>query len=139
MKPRWVAEWLIVPGNTLDMLKPKQEQSSASGEANEKPIAVFYPAGQDERAAFYDCYCRRCAKDRGMREGLSDKEAVPGSYEVCDLVGASTMYRKDAAGYPKEWCYQGGVATCTAFVEFGAEPASNRCDKTVDMFKEAAQ
>jgi ParB/RepB/Spo0J family partition protein len=128
----------FVAGITRDEIELMEEQSSASSEANEKPIAIFYPANKEEREVFYDCYCRRCAKDRAMREGLSDSEAVPGSYEVCDLVGASTMYRKDAAGYPNEWRYQGGVATCTAFVEFDAEPASNRCDKTVDMFDSGA-
>lgn len=124
----------FVANLTADELDLVEQQSSAAEAAQvEKPV-VFYPSSRDERETFYDVYCRRCAKDKAMRDGLSDRD-TPDDAECCDLIGASTMYRPDAEGYPKEWHYRGGIAVCSDFTEFSKDSPATSDAATGDLFK----
>lgn len=94
-KPAWVTAWLATEGNTLDMLKPngKEEQSSASVEANAKP-SVENDRSSPNNLKVGDCVkIRSTCKNWRMAGGEAVIKSVvrPGLYQatygplICDV------------------------------------------------------
>ena len=71
----------------------------------------FIPANGSEGADFLDTWCRRCARDKAMRDGADFDECDDN--ELCQIIAAS--FRGEVA----EWIYKDGEPTCTTFVPAG--------------------
>lgn len=91
-------------------------------------IKLFRPCNGTHGDAFISAWCGNCERDRKWRES---------EIEPCEILGRTLAYGIDDPEYPQEWRYdQDDNAVCTAFVESGTEIPRQRCEKTVDMFKE---
>lgn len=94
------------------------------------PGTQYIPSNGTEGEAFFERFCRHCAKDRAMREGDDYDECDDD--ELCEIIAAS--FRGEAV----EWReMDDGEVKCIAFVEHGKQPPIARCERTVDMFDEA--
>ena len=74
-------------------------------------IEQFQPANGSEGAEFMNTWCRRCQRDKSMREGADFDECDDN--ELCDIIAASFR------GQVKEWIEDDSGRRCTAFVEAG--------------------
>lgn len=89
----------------------------------------YEPSNGTEGEIFMSEWCRHCARDRAMREGVELDECD--DEEVCQIIAASF------AGEAKEWVYgKDGQPMCTAFVPADQAVPQPRCEHTVDMFGE---
>lgn len=77
-------------------------------------------------------WCAHCARDKSMSEG-KDYDSCSED-EVCQIIGATMMFKVEDEEYPKEWQYGAdGQPCCTAFAQAG-QPVPLRDDLTMDMF-----
>ena len=111
----------IYPATLADMLK-------------EKAGDLYRPSNGTEGEYFFDAWCRKCQRDKAMREGCDLDDCDDN--ERCDLIAASMAFDIDEDGYPKEWRYgKDGQPCCTAFVPAGDPIPPPRDDLTFDMFE----
>lgn len=69
----------------------------------------YRPSNGSEGADFFDTWCRRCARDKAMREGADFDECDDN--ELCELIAAGFR------GPVKEWIEDNSGPRCTAFIE----------------------
>lgn len=101
-------------------------------------IKLYRPSNGTEGSCFHSKWCRNCARDSAMNEGLEVDEC--NDDQLCEILGDTFIYSIDDPEYPKEWrhCNETGYPICTAFVPIGEEiPKNFRDDKTIDMFEES--
>ena len=72
---------------------------------------TYTPANGTEGVAFFDCWCRRCARYKAMREGADFDECDDN--ELCEIIAAGFR------GPVKEWIEDDSGPRCTAFVPAG--------------------
>lgn len=98
---------------------------------------LYRPSNGTEGEDFFDSWCRRCARDRAMREGLDVDDCDDN--ERCDLIARSFAHDIDEPEYPQEWIVdENGNGRCTAFIPAG-EAVVDRCPHTTDMFSDRAK
>jgi hypothetical protein len=71
----------------------------------------YLPSNGTEGADFLDTWCRRCARDKAMREGSDFDECDDN--ELCPIIAAAFRGNVD------EWIYKDSEPVCTAFVMAG--------------------
>lgn len=71
----------------------------------------YQPSNGTEGAMFINAWCRRCQRDKAMREGADFDECDDN--ELCEIIAASFR------GQVKEWIEDDSGPRCTAFVEAG--------------------
>lgn len=87
----------------------------------------YIPSNGSEGEMFIDDWCRRCARDRSLREGADFDECDDN--ELCEIVAAS--FRGEAV----EWReLDDGTTKCIAFVPAGERIPAPKCDRTQDLF-----
>lgn len=69
---------------------------------------LYLPANGTEGVAFFDAWCRCCARDKAMREGADFDECDDN--ELCEVIAAGFR------GPVKEWIEDDSGPKCTAFV-----------------------
>lgn len=85
----------------------------------------YIPSNGSEGVMFFDTWCRRCQRDKAMREGADFDECDDN--ELCEIIAASFR------GKVKEWIEDESGPRCTAFIEAGHEvPFVDT--KTLDLF-----
>ena len=95
----------------------------------------YRPSNGTEGEIFFDAWCRECARDRSMSEGVPLEECDDD--EVCGIISRTFAHDVDDPEYPHEWqCGPDGQPRCTAFVEVGEPIPEPRCACTIDMFEE---
>ena len=91
------------------------------------PGEQWTPSNGTEGDEFIEHWCRRCSRDKAMREATDIDECE--DFERCDIIAAA--YRGQAV----EWReLPSGETICTAFVEHPQQAPEPRCAHTVDMF-----
>jgi len=86
---------------------------------------TYRPSNGSEGSDFFECWCRRCARDKAMREGADFDECDDS--ELCELIAAGFR------GPVKEWIEDDSGPRCTAFVPAGkAVPEVDTL--TMDLF-----
>jgi hypothetical protein len=71
------------------------------------PGEPYQPPNGLTGAAFIDCWCNTCERDRAFREDRGDS---------CPIVADTMIYQPDDPEYPKEWVHDSdGVPICTAY------------------------
>lgn len=74
-------------------------------------MTKYLPSNDSEGADFFDCWCRRCARAKAMREGAAFDECDDN--ELCPIIAASFLVPV------AEWVEDDYGPRCTAFVEAG--------------------
>lgn len=98
----------------------------------EHPIKLYRPSNGTEGEIFMDNWCRHCARDTAMTEGMAMHECDDN--QVCQIIGNTMAFNIDHAEYPKEWNYDSnGQPQCTAFIQAG-QPIPLKDDLTMDLF-----
>jgi hypothetical protein len=97
-------------------------------------IEKYRPSNEIEGSCFHKNWCRHCARDKAMSEGLDVDECDDN--QICKIIGDTMTYDIDDEKYPVEWVYKNGVPTCTAFIQAG-EPIPLKDDLTMDLFEDA--
>ena len=71
----------------------------------------YQPSNGTEGAMFMNAWCRRCQRDKAMREGAPfyDRD----DNEFCEIIESGLI------GLVKEWIEDDSGPRCTAFVESG--------------------
>ncbi len=88
-------------------------------------IDKYLPSNSSEAEIFFTTWCRRCQRDKAMRE-LADFDECDDN-ELCEIIAASFR------GQVKEWIEDESGPRCTAFIEAGHEvPFVDT--KTLDLF-----
>ncbi len=86
----------------------------------------YVPSNGSEGYAFMDSWCRNCARDKAMREGVDYDECDDN--ELCPIIAAAFTGKAD------EWReLEDGTLICTAYIE-ADQPIPVRCPKTRDLF-----
>ena len=91
---------------------------------------LYRPGNGTDGMIFVSQYCDNCEKDRMYRKD-------PDSHDGCQIVAKTFAYDIGDPRYPKEWCYEGGEPTCTAFEcerTPGESPPTPRDTRTGDLF-----
>lgn len=92
----------------------------------------YQPSSGTEGEFFFEAWCRRCARDRAMREGDELEECDDN--EVCGLIALSMAFKPGDAEYPAEWQYdKKGQPCCTAFVPAGEAIPKPPCAHTMAL------
>ncbi|UYZ84313.1 hypothetical protein MTZ49_01655 [Entomomonas sp. E2T0] len=100
----------------------------------DKKIQLYRPSNSYEGDWFHCEWCRKCARDSAMNEGLSIDECDDS--QKCEILGDTFIYEVDDPDYPKQWQYnEQGHPICTAFIAEGEPIPPIREDKTIDMFE----
>lgn len=86
----------------------------------------YLPSNGTEGIIFMDGWCRKCARDKAMREGADFDECDDN--ELCPIIAAA--FRGPVA----EWVADENGPKCTAFVPAGDPVPPPRCGRTADMF-----
>lgn len=95
----------------------------------------YRPSNGTEGDFFHDNWCRQCARDKAMRDGVDVFDCDDN--ELCEIIRLTFAHDVDDPEYPKEWQYgKDGQPCCTAFVPAGEPIPEPRCEKTMDMFGE---
>lgn len=103
-----------------------------AGQAGER----YVPSNTDEHHLFIDSWCRKCTRDRAMREGLPIERCH--ADESCELIEASLQYAPTEDGFPTEWIINSdGQPACRHFLPLNTPPAQ-RDPFTRDLFEQAA-
>lgn len=90
------------------------------------PGEQWIPSNSSDGDAMFCSYCRHCARDRAMREGMDVDDCDDD--ELCDVLARS--FRGEAV----EWrILPTGRITCTAYIPAG-QPIPQRCPATADMW-----
>lgn len=82
-------------------------------------IRLFRPSNGTHGDIFMSAYCFQCSK-------FPDN---PDAKKQCQIFLATLVYDIDEPGYPNQWRYVDGKATCTAFKsreEYNAERRAKR-------------
>jgi hypothetical protein len=88
---------------------------------------IYTPSNGTEAVAFFDAWCRRCQRDKAMREGADFDECDDN--ELCELIAAAFR------GPVKEWVEDESGSRCTAFVLAG-DKVPEVDTLTIDLFAE---
>lgn len=95
------------------------------------PGEQWTPSNGTEGDEFIEHWCRRCSRDKAMREGADFDECDDN--ELCETIAAA--YRGQAI----EWReLPSGQTICTSFVEHPQQTPEPRCAHTADMFDGSA-
>ena len=87
----------------------------------------YLPSNGTEGEFFFDDWCRKCARDRSMRDG--DPVEDCDDDELCDIIARAFRGEVD------EWIYgPDDEPMCTAFVPAGEPIPPPKDDRTIDMF-----
>ncbi|WP_234085371.1 hypothetical protein [Azonexus sp. R2A61] len=93
----------------------------------------YRPSNGTESECFFAAWCRKCQRDKSMREGVDVDECDDN--ERCDLIARTFVFDVEDAEYPTEWQYgKDGQPCCTAFVPAGDPIPTPRCTKTLELF-----
>lgn len=96
--------------------------------------AAYRPNSEDERQAFYDAWCRTCARDRAMATGRPSCECDEA--QCCQIIAASENYDLSHPDYPKVWVYSSsGQPLCSAYLMREIPKIDTL---TLDLFHESA-
>lgn len=108
---------------------------SGLAEMNQKRAGEKYqPSNGTEGEYFFSSWCRRCQRDKAMREGADYDECDDS--EICHIPAKTMRFKIEDKEYPKEWRYgNDGQPCCVAFVPAGEPIPENRCELTGDMFE----
>lgn len=91
------------------------------------PGEQWIPSNGTEGELFFDQWCRKCARDKSMRDG-EDYDECDDS-EVCPIIAAA--FRGEAV----EWRELDiGEVKCMKYVPAGEQIPPERDDKTLDIF-----
>lgn len=94
----------------------------------------YQPSNGTEGDCFFSGWCRRCQRDKAMREGADYDECDDN--EICRIPARTMAFNVEDDEYPNEWQYgQDGQPCCTAFVPEGEPIPPTRCDRTIDLFE----
>ena len=69
---------------------------------------TYLPSNGSDGVCFFDSWCRRCARDKAMRDGADFDECDDN--ELCDIIAAAFR------GPVPEWVEDESGPRCTAFV-----------------------
>jgi len=96
------------------------------------PGEQWTPSNGTEGAEFMDRWCRRCSRDKAMREGAD--------FDDCDDNELCSTIADSAIGKAVEWRELPiGETICTEFVSHEKHFCeTQRCAHTADMFEGAA-
>ena len=87
----------------------------------------YIPSNGIEGECFMEDWCRRCARDRAMREAADFDDCDDN--ELCEIIGAA--FRGEAV----EWReLPDGATKCIAFVPAGESVPPPRCERTQELF-----
>ena len=96
---------------------------------------TYRPSNGTEGDIFRANWCERCKRDQLYQQtGLGE--------HGCQILAATFMLDVTDPDYPKEWRRQisdtgwPGAAECTAFEDVSTPDKPERCEHTIDMFKE---
>lgn len=90
-------------------------------------IERYLPSNGTEGEFFFDDWCRKCQRDRSMREGEPVEDCDDN--ELCDIIARSFRGEVD------EWVYgPDDQPMCTAFVPAGDKVPTPRCEHTAELF-----
>ena len=85
----------------------------------------YQPENGTEGVMFFDTWCRRCQRDKAMREGADFDECDDN--ELCEIIAAGFR------GPVEEWIEDEYGPRCTAFVE-AVQTVPFVDTKTIDLF-----
>lgn len=94
----------------------------------------YRPSNGTEGEFFFETWCRKCQRDKSMREGCDIDECDDS--ERCDIIANTMCFDIEDEEYPKEWQIGAdGQPCCTAFVLAGDSIPVPRDELTIDMFE----
>ncbi len=98
------------------------------------PIAIekYRPSNGTEGDFFMDAWCRHCARDKAMSEGMDLDDCDDNDF--CRILNDTQRYGVDHPKYPIEWQYKDGQPICTAFIQAGEPVPPPRCQHTLELF-----
>ena len=91
----------------------------------------YQPSSASEGEWFFDSWCRLCARDKSMSEGIPIDECTDN--ERCEIIAASMAFSPGDDKYPNEWIDGEHGPCCTAFIRSG-DAVQRPCEHTADMF-----
>jgi len=102
--------------------------------SDKSEFELYQPSSGIEGDAFMQSHCYKCIK-------FPDDSNAKGQ---CEIVLASMAFDIDDKRYPKQWRYQDGAPTCTAFKDRDKTNAERRKKKrskpkyssTIDMWED---
>lgn len=93
----------------------------------------YRPSNGTEGLLFMDAFCRRCQRDKAMREGADFDECDDN--ERCQIIADTFAYNIEDPEYPTAWQYgKDGQPCCTQFIEAGNPIPEPRCTQTKEIF-----
>jgi hypothetical protein len=114
-----------------EMIDRFEAQATTQNEPLTAKVEKYRPSNDTEGDIFMDVWCRHCARDKAMREGLDVDECDDD--QLCKIIALTMEYKTDDPEYPIEWQYKNGHPICMAFIQAG-QPVPLKDDLTMDLF-----